>query len=217
MTVAAIVTVGLPEGEVADHITSVHKKSAADRHRHTATDRHFTGLLRHTQFVPLTFFVLYASWQGQDSFARWLQAFEYSALLALLQLWLCRQQQPVNKLMLAANLYLLLGAAASVLQLSLLQWLLDLWRAQALFVGIALLNLLCLCGHPAGCLSVYPQNRRNGKKASLLLWLASLIAMLPAMLTQWPLLYSAFLPLLLLSLLEKWLSHRVNPPSQHWK
>lgn len=175
-----------------------------------ATDRPFSALLQHTQFVPLTFFVLYASWQGQDSFARWLQAFEYSALLALLQLWLCRQLRPVNKLMLAANLYLLLGAAASVLQLSELQWLLDLWRAQALFVGIALLNLLCLFTHPAGCLSAYPQHPRDGQTASLLLWLTSLLAMLPAMLTQWSLLYSAFLPLLLLSLLEKWLSRRVS-------
>jgi hypothetical protein len=63
---------------------------------------------------------------------------------------------------------------------------------------------------PAGCLSAYPQHQRAGQTASLLLWLASLLAMLPAMLTQWSLLYSAFLPLLLLSLLEKWLSRRVS-------
>ncbi len=194
--------------------TAAQQKITTVRHRPAAASRRWAGLLQHTQFVPLTFFVLYASWQGQDSFARWLQAFEYSAGLALLQLWLCRQLRPVNKLMLAANLYLLLGAAASVLQLSVLQWLLDLWRAQALFAGIALLNLLCLCGHPAGCLSTYPQHQRDGQTASLLLWLASLLAMLPAMLTQWSLLYSAFLPLLLLSLLEKWLSRRVSQPSQ---
>ncbi len=195
---------------MAEPTTVAQQTTTTVRHRAAAADRHRTGLLQHTQFVPLTFFVLYASWQGQDSFARWLQAFEYSAGLALLQLWLCRQLRPVNKLMLAANLYLLLGAAASVLQLSVLQWLLDLWRAQALFVGIALLNLLCLLTLPAGCLSAYPQHQRAGQTASLLLWLASLLAMLPAMLTQWSLLYSAFLPLLLLSLLEKWLSRRVS-------
>lgn len=195
---------------MTEQTTPARQTTPTVRHRPAAASRRWTGLLQHTQFVPLTFFVLYASWQGQDSFVRWLQAFEYSALLALLQLWLCRQLRPVNKLMLAANLYLLLGAAASVLQLSELQWLLDLWRAQALFVGIALLNLLCLFTHPAGCLSAYPQHQRDGQTASLLLWLASLLALLPAMLTQWSLLYSAFLPLLLLSLLEKWLSRRVS-------
>lgn len=200
---------------MAEPTTAAQQKRSTVRHRPAAAGRRWTGLLQHTQFVPLTFFVLYASWQGQDSFARWLQAFEYSAGLALLQLWLCRQLRPVNKLMLAANLYLLLGAAASVLQLSELQWLLDLWRAQALFAGIALLNLLCLCIHPAGCLSAYPHHHRDGQNASLLLWLASLLAMMPAMLTQWSLLYSAFLPLLLLSLLEKWLSRRVSQPSLH--
>ena len=215
MTAAATATAGMPEDDVADLITTAQKKTVAVRHRHTATGRRCSGLWQHTQFVPLTFFVLYATWQGQDSFARWLQAFEYSAGLALLQLWLCRHLRPVNKLMLAANLYLLLGAAASVLQLSVLQWLLDLWRAQALFVGIVLVNLLCLCGHPAGCLSAYPQHRSSGKRASLLLFLASLLAMLPAMLTQWSLLYSAFLPLLLLSLLEKWLSRQITQPKRH--
>lgn len=196
------------KGKVAPLPVEVHQSAAKKQH-----NSRYQRLLRATQFGPLTFFVLYASWQGQDDFARWLRAFEYSALLVLAQFWFCRHQRPVNKLMVSANLYLLFGAAASVLDGYQLQLLLDQWRAQALFVLIATINLCCTLSHSAGCLSSYPIRRWQGRWASLSLTMASLLAILPSTLSGASLLYVAFVPLLVLSLLEKWLSYRVSRPS----
>lgn len=169
----------------------------------TPRNRRWHQVLKACNFVPLTVFVLYASWGGQDEFTRWLQAFEYGALLAIVQLWCCRHFLPLNKLMLAADLYLLLGGVASVSDWHLVQLLLDHWRASGLFLWIAVFCLACTLFHPAGCLSQYGATRQHTILASRWLCLASCIALLPSLLSSWSLLYSAFVPLVLLSVLEK--------------
>jgi hypothetical protein len=67
------------------------------------------------QFFPLSLFAAYAFWHGQPTNERWVNAFTLGAVAAAVQLLIvARQPRPLNRLMLGANLYLLVGGAAAI-------------------------------------------------------------------------------------------------------
>ncbi|MFT4191319.1 MAG: hypothetical protein QM617_07355 [Comamonas sp.] len=93
------------------------------------------------QFFPLTVFLRVAFLHGQPQSADWLQAFVWGGAAALLQFALAvffSRGQPLNRLVLGVNCYLVAGAVAVVSnQDALLKWLHDL-KESGLF--------LCLLG-----------------------------------------------------------------------
>jgi len=71
------------------------------------------------QFFPLSTFATYAFYQGAPSNERWLVAFQLGALLGIIQLAIILPQtKPLNRLVLAGNIYLILGGLAAYFQ----QW-----------------------------------------------------------------------------------------------
>lgn len=105
---------------------------------------------------------------------RWLQAFQFGAVLGLLQLLiLLPQARPLNRLVLAGNLYLILGGIAVFLQQ---WWVLQLY-GELKEAGIILLMLI------VGVLSLFTRSgfvaiSTKSKKYSLFLLFATLL-MLP--------------------------------------
>ncbi|HSC69017.1 MAG TPA: hypothetical protein VLC79_15090, partial [Cellvibrio sp.] len=62
------------------------------------------------QFLPLSLFSSFAFWNGVPSNERWVQAFELGAVMGIIQLVIVYfQPNPVNRLILGANLYLIVG------------------------------------------------------------------------------------------------------------
>lgn len=61
-------------------------------------------------FLPLLVFITYALWDGPPPEERWLAAYKIASPLAIVQLvWAARSAAPINRLLLGANLYLLVG------------------------------------------------------------------------------------------------------------
>ena len=90
--------------------------------------RRFIGAASNlVQFFPLSLFATYAFWRGAPTGERWVQAFELAALAAVVQLLiLLPQRRPMNRLILGANLYLLIGGAAALAKQ---WWLLEAYGA----------------------------------------------------------------------------------------
>ena len=66
------------------------------------------------QFLPLSLFATYAFWHGTPTNDRWVEAFKLGAVAAAIQLAIVLpRRQPADRLILAANLYLLAGGLAA--------------------------------------------------------------------------------------------------------
>ena len=103
-----------------------------------STARRFIGAASNlVQFFPLSLFATYAFWRGVPTNQRWLMAFELAALAAVIQLLiLLPQGRPMNRLILGANVYLLIGGAAALARQ---WWVLDVYsvlRESAIFLGM---------------------------------------------------------------------------------
>ena len=80
------------------------------------------------QFLPLSLFATYASWHGPPADDRWVEAFKLGGISAVIQLGIVlRQRRPADRLMLAANLYLVAGALAAFTR----QWWVLGWYGRA--------------------------------------------------------------------------------------
>ncbi len=159
------------------------------------------------QFFPLSAFATYAFLYGAPSNDRWIAAFELGALLAGLQLLvLVPQKTPLNRLVLAGNLYLILGGLAAFLNQ---WWYLELYnylRESAILMLMALVGLLSTFLSPSGFIGVIGSER----KFSMYLLIAS-IAMIPiAILFEGDRTYAAVLPIIFLAVLQRWLAHTSN-------
>lgn len=103
------------------------------------------------QFLPLSLFASYAFWYGTPEEARWQQAFQLASVAALLQLAIVLpQRRPASRLVLAANLYLLLGGLAFFAH----QWwflqLYDALRESAIFIIMLAVGIVTTVGSRSG-------------------------------------------------------------------
>jgi hypothetical protein len=103
------------------------------------------------QFLPLSLFATYAFWQGAPDDQRWQHAFQLASVVALVQLAIVLpQRRPVSRLVLAANLYLLLGGLAFFAH----QWwflqLYDALRESAIFIIMLVVGVATTFGSRAG-------------------------------------------------------------------
>jgi len=112
-------------------------------------------------FLALAVFAAYAFGAGPPSDARWIAAFKLGGALAAIELAvLLRRADPANRLILGANLWLMLGGAAALLQ----QW----WWLQAyqrvgeagLFVCMLLVGAVATLASPAGFVAQAGDPRR---------------------------------------------------------
>jgi hypothetical protein len=156
------------------------------------------------QFFPLSMFATFAFWNGVPSNDRWLQAFQIGALLGLIQMViLLPQKRPLNRLVLAGNIYLVLGGLAAFFQ----QWwylkLYDTLRESAIILLMIIVGLISTFGSASGFIAV----KDSAFKYSAYLLIGT-ISMLPfAIIFEGDRVYAAVLPIIFLALLQRYLSH----------
>ncbi|MBQ4852566.1 hypothetical protein [Pseudoalteromonas sp. MMG012] len=156
------------------------------------------------QFFPLSIFATFAFWYGPPSDDRWLDAFQLGALLGLLQLLiLLPQNSPLNRLVLAGNIYLMLGGLAVCFE----QWwylqLYGLLRESAIIILMVIVGSLTTFASSSGFIAV----KGSARKFSIYLLLAS-ISMIPlAIIFAGNRTYAAVLPIIFLAILQRYLSH----------
>jgi hypothetical protein len=156
------------------------------------------------QFFPLSTFATFAFWNGAPTNGRWLEAFQLGALLGLIQLIiLLPQKKPLNRLVLAGNIYLILGGLAAFFQ----QWwylkLYDSLRESAIILLMVIVGSLTTFVSSSGFIAV----KGSDRKFSVYLLVATL-SMLPfAIIFEGNRTYAAVLPIIFLAILQRYLSY----------
>lgn len=163
------------------------------------------------QFLPLSSFASFAFWNGVPGNERWIQAFELGALAGVIQLIIISfQPNPVNRLILGANLYLIVGGIAAFFQQ---WWLFELYgslQESAIFIFILCVGLVSTFATAAGFLSVQTHAKTMVKKYSYYLLAATLIALLCSLLFQGQRAWSVVIPIIVLALLQRFFSYKLK-------
>ena len=156
------------------------------------------------QFLPLSTFAVFAFWHGVPANDRWLQSFLFGALLGLIQLAiLLPQKKTLNRLVLACNIYLILGGLAVFFQ----QWwylkIYGSFRESAIIILIVIIGSITTLYSSSGFIAV----KGSDRKFSVYLLLAS-VSMIPfAVIFQGNRIYAAVLPIIFLAILQRYLTH----------
>jgi hypothetical protein len=166
------------------------------------------------QFLPLSLFATYAFWHGQPTNERWVNAFTFGAMAAAIQLLIVLpQRRPVNRLILGANLYLLVGGAAAIAHQ---WWLLNFYarlNESGIFLFMLGVGIAATFASPAGFVGVAEAERRIVRRYSVWLLAATFAAALASIAFQGNRTWSAVVPLIGLAVLQRSLVRRVSHAS----
>ncbi|NQZ82950.1 MAG: hypothetical protein HRT52_18225 [Colwellia sp.] len=170
----------------------------------------YKKLLPLVQFLPLSLFSTYGFWQNQASNGRWIEAFQLAALLGIIQLIIVLfQRNPVNRLILATNLYLIFGGVAAFFQQ---WWYLEIYQSlqeSAIFIFMIAVGLITTLVSSSGYIAANNLPKNTHRWASWILLFTSILALFNAYALQGQIIYSAVIPIVLLSLLQRFLSFRL--------
>lgn len=163
------------------------------------------------QFFPLSLFAVYAFWQGIPADARWLEAFKLASLAGLIQLAIILpQRRPVNRLVLAGNLYLILGGIAALSH----QWwylqVYDALRESAIFIFMILVGVVATFSTSAGFVAAHGASPARARHASYWLLAATLLALPVSIAFQGNRILAAVIPILVLAILQRVLARRAQ-------
>jgi alpha-beta hydrolase superfamily lysophospholipase len=166
------------------------------------------------QFLPLSVFAAYAFGQGAPTDDRWVVAFELAAVAAVVQLAiLLPRRRPTNRLILGANLYLLVGGAAAFAQQ---WWLLHLYstlRESAIFLFMAGVGMVTTLATAGGFVAAEGAPRGAVRRASLALLGATLAAVAVSATFRGDRTWAAVAPMIALAVLHRALRSRVQAAS----
>jgi len=163
------------------------------------------------QFIPLSLFATYAFWSGAPDEHRWEIAFKLASIAAIIQLLIILpQSRPANRLVLAANFYLLLGGLAFLTH----QWwylrLYDDLRESAIFVLMLAVGTVTTLASRAGYIGAVNSSRRFVVRASVALLLATTVALVLSVLFRGDRYLAAVWPIVGLAVLQRFLAHRAT-------
>ena len=163
------------------------------------------------QFLPLSSFASFAFWNGVPTNERWIQAFEFGALAGVIQLIIIYfQPNPVNRLILGANLYLIVGGVAAFLHQ---WWLFKLYgslQESAIFIFILGVGLVATFATAAGFLSVKTSAGHKVKNYSYCLLVATVMALSCSLIFQGDRTWSVIVPIIVLALLQRFFSYKLR-------
>ena len=164
-----------------------------------------------SQFLPLSLFATYSFRTGAPSQERLFEAFMIGAIAAAIQLlWVMGQQRPANRLILGANLWLLIGGVAAYLRLwEVLQIYKEL-REAGIFVLILLIGLLTTVFSPTGYIGGRSESSTIVRRYSLLLLLGTILALSLSLSFRGNTFIAAVLPIVFLVALNRLLNARLN-------
>lgn len=180
------------------------------KHRQLAVKKWLSLLV---QFLPLSIFATYAYWNGTPDGTRWSAAFQLGAVMALSQLALLvaiKPGRPLNRLILGANLYLLLGGAAVTAG----WW--DVLSAYAeameagILAAIIATGLISTVFTKSGFVGVEGVERRFARIGSAVLLVAAAGALLMSIVFKGDRMLAAVLPILGLAITQKVLAIRLQ-------
>ena len=162
------------------------------------------------QFLPLSLFATYAFWHGAPDGLRWQHAFQLASVAALVQLAIVLPQpRPASRLVLAANLYLLLGGLAFFAQ----QWwflqLYDALRESAIFLIMLAVGAATTMGSRAGFVGTCSAPRAPVIRASLWLLAATALACIVSVNFRGDRYLAAVYPIIALAVMHRILLHRL--------
>jgi|GEM_PF-1083448 len=162
------------------------------------------------QFLPLSLFSSYGFGLSQTSNSRWLEAFQIAALLAVFQLCYFHYKKiPLSRLILSANTYLILGGIAAAFQQ---WWFLELYgqlQETAIFIIMLLIALVTMQFSTQGFIGIEHADQRLINKASLILLLAVVTALMLSINFQGKILLSTVIPLISLAIIQRYLAYKL--------
>ena len=166
------------------------------------------------QFFPLSCFLFAAFRHGDPQPEDWLIAFMVGGVAAVLQVILAMilaRSRPLDRLILGVNIYLIVGGLSALTnQLWILQALNEL-RESGLFLCLLAVGVLTTLGSKAGFVGQADSHGQSRtKRYSLALLLLAIIATIPSFLVRGQLVFSAVIPLTLLTLVNRWLARRIR-------
>ncbi|SKA06469.1 hypothetical protein [Novilysobacter spongiicola] len=162
------------------------------------------------QFLPLSLFATYAFWQGAPDELRWQDAFQLASVAAVIQLAIVLPQpRPASRLVLSANLYLLLGGLAFFSH----QWwflqLYDALRESAIFIIMLTVGVITTLGSRAGFVAAWSAPRAPVFRASLWLLAATALALVVSISYRGDRYLAAVYPIIALAVLHRVLLYRL--------
>lgn len=163
------------------------------------------------QFFPLSLFATYAFWYGLPDDQRWREAFQIAAFAAIIQLAIVLPQpRPANRLVLAANIYLMLGGLAFLTHQ---WWFLNLYnslRESAIFIVMLAVGIISLLFTQAGYAALPSAPRQTVIKASLWLFAATALALAISITFRGNRTFAAVIPIICLAVLQRILVYRAQ-------
>ncbi|MBW0168848.1 MAG: hypothetical protein ACT6SF_03275 [Hydrogenophaga sp.] len=162
-------------------------------------------------FLALAVFAYLAFAAGPASDERFVHAFKVASVVALLELVaLLAREVPANRLIMGANVWLIVGGAAAFLEQ---WWLLRIYQhfgEASLFASMLLVGVLAMWRTPAGFVGKVGA-RRVVLQRSWLLLLAVVLALAVAVVFRGNVKVAAVLPVIALSWLNRLLRHGIAP------
>jgi hypothetical protein len=163
------------------------------------------------QFAPLSLFAIYAFWYGEPTPDRWVEAFELGAVAALVQLAIVLPQpRPANRLILGANVYLVIAGAAAFAQ----QWwvlrIYDVLREAGILLAILGVGVVTTLVTKAGFVAAPDAPADEVRHASLWMLAATVLALATAVAFRGDRTLAAALPILGLTILQRTLVSRAR-------
>jgi hypothetical protein len=160
-------------------------------------------------FIALAFFAYLAFGRGTTSDESFVHAFKASSLLAVLELtYLLSRHAPANRLILGANIWLIMGGVAAFLGQ---WWWLRIYQQAgeaSLFLTILVVGLVSTFLSPSGFIAK-TGHAPSVKQASLILLTAVGCALVVAIYFRGNVKYAAVIPVITLSWLNRYLRHRL--------
>lgn len=163
------------------------------------------------QFFPLSLFACYAFWSGVPSNERWVEAFQIAAIAGTIQLIIVLpQRRPMNRLVLAGNIYLILGGLAALTG----QWwylqLYDQLRESAIFIAMLVVGVVATFATRPSFVAAAGAEPANARRYSIALLGATVICLVPALAFEGNRLWSAVVPIIALAVFQRYLDILAN-------
>jgi len=167
------------------------------------------------QFLPLSIFSTIGFWQQQTSNQGWLMAFQVAALMGIIQLVLIVKQKVVlSRLILSANLYLILGGLAAFFQQ---WWYLELYNSlqeSAIFIMMLLVGIITMLTTNHGFVGIDKARIKNAaelysiNKKSAYLFVGVFVSLAISSVFKGNITLSVVVPIILLAIFQRYLVHR---------
>ncbi len=169
------------------------------------------------QFLPLSLFSMIGFWQPETSNQTWLLSFQVAALVGFFQLLLIFKLKIImSRLILSANIYLILGGLASFFQQ---WWYLDFYnilQETAIFIVMICVGIITMMWSKNSFVGIDKTfvkevgERISINKKSSYLFVAVLISLILSLIFKGDITLSAVTPIIFLALFQRFLVHQHN-------